>query len=113
MQSNFFIDTGVPRSVSGHVISGAFASAIVAGAVNYNRYLKSEISKKEALSNSLKRTIQGGIATGSSIAAANHLGSGNIFGMLTTVSLGAIGVYLVETMSESLINKKETQNNGE
>jgi len=113
MQSNFFIDTGVSQNVSGHVISGVLASAIVAGAINYNRYLKGEVSQKEALVGSLKHTAQGGIATGSSIAAANHLGSGNIFGMLTAVFLGAMGVYLVETMSESLTNKVETQKNGE
>jgi len=113
MQSDLLIDTGAPRSVSGHIISGALAAAVVTGAINYNRYLKSEISKKEALVGLLKLTAQGGIATGSSIAAANHLGSGNIVGMLTAVSLGAMGVYLVETMSESLENKIETQNNGE
>ena len=108
MTSSIAIDTGAPRSVSGHIVSGALAAATIAGALNYNRYLKGEISQKEALSSSLKLTAQGGIATGSAIAAANHLGSGNILGMLTAVSLGVMGVYAVEKMGDT-IEKTDTK----
>ena len=31
------IDTGTPRNVLGHVISGAVASAVVSGAINYKK----------------------------------------------------------------------------
>ena len=99
MVPNITIDTGAPRSVAGHVISGSLAAGAVAGALNYNKYKKGEIAKSEAVNNSLKLSAQGGIATGSAIAAANYMGQGNFLGMLTAVSLGAMGVYAVEKVS--------------
>ena len=86
MATNIVIDTGDQRSVTGHIVSGALASGALAGAINYNKYTKGEISKTKAVSNSLKLSAQGGIATGSAIAAANYLGQNNILGMLTAVS---------------------------
>ena len=38
------IDTGAPRNVLGHVISGAIASAVVSGAINYKKVQSREIS---------------------------------------------------------------------
>eukprot|EP01156_Anaeramoeba_ignava_P020769 Anaeramoba_ignava/c17096_g1_i1.p7 GENE.c17096_g1_i1~~c17096_g1_i1.p7 ORF type:complete len:128 (-),score=9.11 c17096_g1_i1:3876-4259(-) len=105
MANNVVIDTGDPRSVTGHIISGTLAAGAVAGALNYNRYTKGEISKSAAVNNSLKLSAQGGIATGSAIAAANYLGQNNIFGMLTAVSVGAMGIYAVEKISEKIEEK--------
>ena len=34
------INTGTPRNVLGHVISGAIASAVISGAINYKKYQK-------------------------------------------------------------------------
>jgi len=96
------VDTGEPRSVTGHVVSGAIAAGAVAGAINYNRYKKAEISKEEAIQNSAKLTLQGGIATGSAVAAANYLGRGNWIGVFTAISVGAMGIYGVEKASEAL-----------
>jgi len=100
--STFTIDTGEPRNVTGHVVSGAIASAIVAGSMNYNKYKKEEISKDEAIQDSLKLTAQGGIATGSAIAAANYVGQNNVMGFLTALSVGAMGVYVVEKISQNM-----------
>lgn len=105
MINNTLIDTGDPRSVSGHIVSGALAAGALAGALNYNKYAKGEVSKTKALSNSFKLSAQGGIATGSAIAAANYLGQNNIFGMLMAVSLGAMGIYAVEKISEKIEEK--------
>ncbi len=102
MANNVVIDTGDARSVTGHIISGALAAGAVAGALNYNRYVKKELTKQQAISNSVKLTTQGGIATGSAIAAANYLGQNNLLGMISAVSLGAMGVYAVEKLSEKL-----------
>lgn len=102
MISNVTIDTGAPRSVSGHVISGAIAAGAVAGALNYNKYKKEKITKEEAIKNSIKLIAQGGIATGSAIAAANYLGQGNVLGFLSALSIGAAGVYAVEKVNEKI-----------
>jgi len=97
--SNLAINTGAPRNVTGHVVSGALASGALAGALNYDKFKKEQMSKEEAVQNTLKLSVQGGIATGSAIAAANYLGQGNVFGMLTAVSIGAMGVYAREKVN--------------
>ena len=96
------INTGDPRHVVGHIVSGSLASAVIAGSINYNNYTKDEISKDEAIKNSLKLTVQGGVATGSAIAAANYLGKGNYLGVFAALSLGLGGVYVVEKVAEKL-----------
>jgi hypothetical protein len=111
MTNNTLIDTGDPRSITGHLVSGTVAAGAVAGALNYNRYVKGEVSRSEALNNSLKLSAQGGIATGSAIAAANYLGQNNIFGMLTAVSVGAMGIYAVEKISEKIEEKTLLKDN--
>lgn len=94
------INTGAPRNVNGHIISGALASGAIASAINYNAYSKAQISKQHAIQNSIKLTLQGGIATGSAIAATNYLGKNNFLGMLSAISLGAFGVYAIEKLNE-------------
>ncbi len=101
------INTGEPRNVTGHVVSGALASAVVASGVNYNSYSKNELSKEEAVKNSIKLTIQGGVATGSAIAAANYLGKGNFLGMLGAISIGLGGIYAVEKINDKLNDTKK------
>ena len=100
------IDTGEPRDITGHVVSGAVASAVVASGINYNSYTKNEISKDEAIKNSIKLTAQGGIATGSAIAAANYLGKGNYLGVMSAISFGMAGVYMVEKIAQKLNEQK-------
>ena len=96
------INMGTPRNVSGHVVSGALASGIIASAINYHHYKKATISKEDAIKNALKLTVQGGIATGSAIAAANYLGRGSFLGMLSAVSIGIAGIYGVEKLYEKV-----------
>lgn len=102
MTDKLSINTGTPRNVNGHIISGALASGAIASAINYNAYSKAEISKQHAIQNSIKLALQGGIATGSAIAATNYLGKNNFLGMLSAISLGAIGVYAIEKLNEKL-----------
>ncbi len=110
--SRLAIDTGTPRSVQGHIVSGALASLVVAGAVNYNKYKKDEITKCEAVRDSLKLTLQGAVATSSAIAAANYIGEGAVLKTLSAVSVGFAGVYAVEKLSEFL-EKRATCSSGE
>jgi len=100
--STLAIDTGTPRNVTGHVISGALASGALAGALNYDKFKKEQLSQQEAVQNTIKLSVQGGIATGSAIAAANYIGQGNILGMLSAISIGAMGVYATEKVSEQI-----------
>jgi len=99
------INTGEPRNVLGHVVSGALASAIVSGAINYKKTTQGQINQNEAIKDTIKKTTQGGIATGSAIAAANFLGQPNgIMKALTAVSIGMAGIYAVEILDEKLVH---------
>ncbi len=97
------INTGEPRNVVGHVVSGAIASAIVSGTMNYKKATESKITTAEAVKDTIKKTTQGGIATGSAIAAANFIGQPNgLMKALTAVSIGMAGIYAVEVLDEKL-----------
>jgi len=98
MTPKIAVNTGTPRSVSGHVISGALAAGMVATALSYSKYKQAELSKEDAIKQSLKLTVQGGIATGSAIAAANALGRSSWVGLLGALSVGVAGIYGVEKL---------------
>jgi hypothetical protein len=102
------IDTGAPRNVLGHVISGAIASAVISGAINYKKAQSRQITKNEAIKDTIKRTSQGAIA----IATANYLGQkGGLFKALTAVSIGMMGIYALEVIEEKLDQKYLTNEN--
>lgn len=113
MINRLSVDTGTPRSVMGHFVSGAVASSVLASALNYNRYKKDELCQQEAIKNTAKLTLQGGIATSSAIAAANYLGKGEILQMFSAISLGMMGIYGIEKLEEKteqlLDNKKKEE----
>lgn len=94
------INTGDERNITGHFVSGAVFSAIFSSAMNYNKYKKSEITKKEMIQDTAKLTIQGGLGTASAIATANYIGKGNYVGALTALSLGAMSLYATEKAYE-------------
>lgn len=97
------INTGTPRSVLGHWVSGSIASFIVSGAINYKRVEEGDMSPKEAGIDTLKKTLQGGIVTASAIAAANYVGTpAGYFRALAALSVGVAGVYVVEKGADSL-----------
>ena len=106
------IDTGTPRNVLGHVISGAVASAVVSGAINYKKAQNKQITKSDAIKDTIKRTSQGAIATGTAIATANYIGQkGGLFKAFTALSVGMMGIYALEIIEEKLDQKYLTNEN--
>ena len=94
------IDTGDDRSITGHFISGAVFSAMFAGAMSYNKYKKKEMPKNAMILETSKLAMQGGVGTASAVATANYIGNGNYVGALTALSMGAMGIYGVQKISE-------------
>ncbi len=107
MANSYIINTGNPRSVTGNIVSGALSAAIVSGTVNYVKAQKNQMNASEAVRATIKRTTQGGIATGTAISAANHLGpqGDGLFKALSVLSIGMAGIYAVE-MIDQTIDKK-------
>lgn len=102
------INTGEPRNVVGHIVSGAVASAIVSGTINYKKVKEEGACPKEAVKDTVKRTSQGAIATGAAIATANYLGQkGGLFKALTAASIGMAGIYALEVIDDKLTEKYE------
>ncbi len=105
------INTGTPRNVLGHVLSGAIASAVISGAINYKKYKSGQIKSCEAIKDTTKRASQGAIATGSAIATTNYIGEGNYLRALTAASIGVAGIYALELIEEKLEQKYLTNQN--
>ncbi|PIF04567.1 MAG: hypothetical protein CSA86_01400 [Arcobacter sp.] len=114
MLSNFTIDTGTPRSITGHFISGVIATSIISGAINYKKYKNGEISKSESINDTIKTSLQGGIATAGAIATTNYIGEGRIIQAMASMSIAATGVYGTEKIYDKLeleVNKKKELEN--
>jgi len=95
------INTGEPRNILGHIISGAVASALVSGTLNYKKVIDKKESRAAALKDTIKKTSQGAIATGTAIATSNYLGQkGGLMKALSAVSIGMAGIYALEVLDE-------------
>lgn len=98
------INTGMPRSIAGHALSGGVIALILSGAYEYSKVQKGEISQKEALKNTAIATLEGGIITACGIAAANSLGSTqsplkNLLEAATLVAIGMASIYGIQTLA--------------
>ncbi|AXK48349.1 hypothetical protein CRU87_00375 [Aliarcobacter trophiarum LMG 25534] len=105
------LNTGMPRSVLGHVVSGAIASAVISGAINYKKYKNGELKSCEAIKDTTKKATQGAIVTGSAIATTNYIGEGNYLRAITSATIGVAGVYALEIIEEKLEQKYLTNQN--
>ncbi len=112
--NSIVINTGEPRNVLGHIVSGAVASGIISSAINYKKLKENEITSKDAIKDTVKVTSQGAIATGAAIATANYLGQPNgFFKALAAATVGVAGVYAVEKLDEKINDKNLIENNKE
>lgn len=105
------INTGTPRSVQGHGISGALFGLILSSAYELANCQKGVCDKKATLKRVGKATLEGGIIAASGIAAANALGDESkspfisALQALTFVGVGIAGVYAVDKLSQSVKNE--------
>ena len=96
------LNIGDERNVAGNFVSGALASGIVTGSMNYNRYKKADIGQAEFLSETIKISLQGGVGSAAAIATTNYVGKGNYLAAVKAFSLGAMGVYAIEKIYENI-----------
>ena len=102
------LNTGAPRNVLAHVISSGIASALMSGTINYKKSLNNEISKSDALRDTIKKTSQGAIVAGTAISVTNQLSSkGGLLKALTTISIGMAGIYALEVLDETISKKND------
>ncbi|WP_394908586.1 hypothetical protein [uncultured Helicobacter sp.] len=99
-------DTGMPRSLNAHAVSGAAAGLIAAGITNYQYYKKGEITQSQALGNTLKSTMQGALLGVCTIGIANALGSpqnalSNVLESSAYLLVGVAGSYALENIDFS------------
>lgn len=113
------IDTGTPRSVKGHAVSGAFFVLMLSSAYEYASYKAGQKDKKSISKSIAKATLEGGIIAASGIAAANALGNSDkgafrsALEALTYVSVGAASVYALNQFMQDepkLIARKRKNN---
>ena len=91
------IDTGAPRSIKGHAISGAIASLI--------------INKEKDTKKIIKNSLKGALVASCSIGAANALGNNdknsfkNIIEALGYISIGIAGFYAINQLFKGKENE--------
>lgn len=90
------IDTGEERNVTGHFISGAIFSSLIAAGVTLEVTRNTPTDKKALLRCTSKAFLQGGLATASAISASNQVGKDDYVGALIAVAVGVGGVYALE-----------------
>ncbi len=106
------VDT-TQRDVTSFLISGTIFSATFAGSMNYSKYKKDKISKYEAIKETAKLGVQGGIGTGCAVSAANSIAKKNYLGALFAIGLGAVGVYATEKLYDKAYDKFANNNKNE
>jgi hypothetical protein len=84
------IDTGIPRSVTGHFVSGLLTAGVLA--------YKANNGKKMTLKKGVKIAVQSGTAAASAIAATNYIGQGKYFNAAISLAIGAGSLYLIEKL---------------
>ena len=106
--TNFTINTGEPRHVYGHAVSGGIAVGTISSIKNSNLVKEKKIDKKEAIRNTLKDTLVGSIATATAVSVANDLGNPqkSLFQTLGSLAIGIGAIYTIEKGANK-INKKE------
>lgn len=87
------------RLTTDHLLSGTLASAIGAGALSYNNYKKQKISKNEAVKNTIKLALEGGVASGSAIACSNSIVDKNYANALLSAVLGFGAIVAIEKIA--------------
>ena len=96
------------RDVTSFLISGTIFSATFAGSINYSKYKKGELTKKEAIKDTVKLGVQGGIGTGCAVSATNYIAKGEYMNALFAIGLGAVGIYATEKLYEKTCDKSNT-----
>ncbi|WP_324172917.1 hypothetical protein [Sulfurimonas sp.] len=98
MISNFTVQTGTPRHVVGHGVSGAVAVGVISAIGNAKKVKENEKDKTEAIRDTLKDSLIGGIATATAISVANNLGDPrkSFFQTIGSLVLGAGAIYTIE-----------------
>ncbi|WP_300363265.1 hypothetical protein [Hydrogenimonas sp.] len=109
------IDTIEQRSVTSYLVSGTVFSAVFGGSMSYDRYQKGEISGSDALLETSRLAVQGGIAASSAVWCANALGQRDYLGAMLGVGAGFLGVYAAQKAAEKIERtiKKKEENDGE
>lgn len=105
--NNFTIDTGSQRHVIGHAISGAIAVGVVSSVTNAKKVKEEKLEKNEAIRNTIKDSVIGGVATATAISVSNNLGDPNksLFQALGSLAIGLGAIYTIEK-SAAIQNKK-------
>lgn len=110
------INTGTPRSVKGHAVSGAIFAFMLSSSYAYLNYKQGRKDKKSATKDILKASIEGGIIAASGIGASNALGDRtksplrNSLEALGYISIGFAGLYALNKIMQNepkLIKKRK------
>ncbi len=92
---------GVNETPLDYIVSTTLASGVVSGALNYDKVKKGEMSKKEAIKDTVKLSSQAGIASGTTIAAIQYAINKNYLSAFLSIGVGIGGVMAIEKICKT------------
>lgn len=101
------INTGTPRSVKGHAVSGAIFAFMLSSSYEYMIYKRGQKDAKNSAKKIIRASLEGAIVAASGIAASNALGDRtksplrNSLEALSYVSMGIAGIYVVNKFTQN------------
>lgn len=91
---------GVNETPLDYFISGTIASSIVSGGLNYKKVKQGEMTKNEAIEDTVKISSQAGIASGSAIASVQYLANKNYLGAALSIAVGVGSILAIEKVCQ-------------
>lgn len=112
------VNTGTPRSVSAHLLSGALMGLMVGGVYEYGKLKNApKIHKKQAqntaIKNTIKMSLEGGVVSACAIGAVNAIGDRNktpmqnILEASAFLGIGVLGVYAISKTFQQDTKEKQ------
>ena len=87
------INTGTPRSVSGHAISGGIIALIASGTHQYTKFQEGKITQQEAIKTTIKSTLEGSVIGDSSKTTTQKIALAS-----TYIAIGGAFVYATQNL---------------
>lgn len=98
----------LPHRISDGFWVGSISGFVAAGTVNAMAVKEGTKPQETALRETVKRSLQGGIALGAAVEATDRLQAGNWLGALGVTAMGVAAFFAVEKIDEKLTNNEET-----
>ncbi|PID47872.1 MAG: hypothetical protein CR967_02675 [Proteobacteria bacterium] len=92
---------GINETPLDYLVSGTLVAGLISSNLNYQKYKKEEISKQDAIRDTLAVSAQAGIASASAVASIQYLANKNYLNAALSLAVGIGGIVAIEKYNKS------------